>query len=57
VELGDVMEGATVGEVVASDDQAFAPGDTVMGGHRAVKWRRWTDSRHIGIYAGSGWQL
>ncbi len=37
VELGAVMEGATVGEVVASDDPAFAPGDTVMGGQG---WQR-----------------
>lgn len=32
VELGDVMEGATVGEVVASNDARFAPGDVVAGG-------------------------
>ncbi len=37
VELGAVMEGATVGEVVASDDPSFAPGDTVMGGQG---WQR-----------------
>lgn len=37
VDLGAVMEGATVGEVVASDDPAFAPGDTVMGGQG---WQR-----------------
>jgi len=37
VELGSVMEGATVGEVVASDDPSFAPGDTVMGGQG---WQR-----------------
>ena len=37
VELGAVMEGAAVGEVVASDDPAFVPGDTVMGGQG---WQR-----------------
>lgn len=37
VELGAVMEGATVGEVVASDDPGFAPGDAVMGGQG---WQR-----------------
>jgi len=38
VELGAVMEGATVGEVVASDDPGFAPGDAVMGGQG---WQRY----------------
>lgn len=37
VDLGAVMEGATVGEVVASDDPGFAPGDAVMGG---TGWQR-----------------
>ena len=37
VGLGAVMEGATVGEVVASHDPGFAPGDTVMGGQG---WQR-----------------
>lgn len=37
VELGAVMEGGTVGEVVASHDPAFAPGDLVMGGYG---WQR-----------------
>jgi NADPH-dependent curcumin reductase CurA len=37
VELGAVMEGGTVGEVVASHDPGFAPGDLVMGGHG---WQR-----------------
>ncbi|MBY0337985.1 MAG: NADP-dependent oxidoreductase [Acetobacteraceae bacterium] len=37
VALGDVMEGATVGEVVASNDTGFAPGDLVMGGQG---WQR-----------------
>ncbi len=32
VEIGEVMEGATVGHVVASNHPAFAPGDEVMGG-------------------------
>lgn len=32
VEIGDVMEGATVGHVVASNHPGFAPGDEVMGG-------------------------
>lgn len=32
VELGEVMEGATVGEVVASHDPRFAVGDLVAGG-------------------------
>ncbi|WP_421990470.1 NADP-dependent oxidoreductase [Roseococcus sp.] len=32
VELGGVMEGLSVGEVVASNHPDFAPGDTVMGG-------------------------
>ncbi|MDB5412662.1 MAG: Alcohol dehydrogenase zinc-binding domain protein [Rubritepida sp.] len=38
VDLGGVMEGATVGEVVASDDPGFAPGDSVMGGNG---WQRY----------------
>ncbi len=37
VALGAVMEGATVGEVVASSDPGFAPGDVVMGGQG---WQR-----------------
>ncbi|HEV7458457.1 MAG TPA: NADP-dependent oxidoreductase [Roseococcus sp.] len=37
VDLGAVMEGATVGEVVASHDPAFQPGDLVMGGQG---WQR-----------------
>jgi len=37
VEIGAVMEGMTVGEVVASHDPGFAPGDTVMGGYG---WQR-----------------
>ncbi len=37
VPLGAVMEGATVGEVVASRDPRFAPGDHVMGGQG---WQR-----------------
>lgn len=37
VEVGGVMEGATVGEVVASNDPGFAPGDLVMGGQG---WQR-----------------
>lgn len=37
VEIGAVMEGMTVGEVVASNDPDFAPGDTVMGGYG---WQR-----------------
>ena len=37
VEIGAVMEGATVGEVIASNDPAFAPGDAVMGGQG---WQR-----------------
>jgi NADPH-dependent curcumin reductase CurA len=32
VDIGGVMEGMTVGEVVASNHAGFAPGDTVMGG-------------------------
>lgn len=31
VEIGEVMTGGTVGEVVASNDPKFAPGDTVLG--------------------------
>lgn len=31
VEIGDVMVGGTVGEVVASNDPAFKPGDKVVG--------------------------
>jgi NADPH-dependent curcumin reductase CurA len=38
VELGAVMEGGTVGEVVASNDPGFAPGDLVMGGYG---WQRY----------------
>jgi NADPH-dependent curcumin reductase CurA len=37
VALGEVMEGGTVGEVVASHDPGFAPGDLVMGG---FGWQR-----------------
>ena len=37
VEIGGVMEGATVGEVVASNHPGFAPGDAVMGGQG---WQR-----------------
>ena len=37
VALGAVMEGGTVGEVVASRDPGFAPGDTVMNG---FGWQR-----------------
>ncbi|MCU0888423.1 MAG: NADP-dependent oxidoreductase [Rubritepida sp.] len=37
VDIGGVMEGATVGEVVASHDPGFAPGDLVMGGQG---WQR-----------------
>lgn len=37
VEIGAVMEGMTVGEVVASNDPGFVPGDTVMGGYG---WQR-----------------
>lgn len=37
VALGAVMEGATVGEVVASNDPGFKPGDVVMGGQG---WQR-----------------
>lgn len=37
VDIGAVMEGATVGEVVASHDPAFKPGDLVMGGQG---WQR-----------------
>ena len=37
VAIGAVMEGATVGEVVASQAPGFAPGDTVMGGQG---WQR-----------------
>ncbi len=33
VEIGAVMEGATVGEVVASRDPAFRPGEIVLGGN------------------------
>ncbi|KKL94056.1 hypothetical protein LCGC14_1868510, partial [marine sediment metagenome] len=32
VALGEVMEGGGVGEVIASNDDRFAPGDIVMGG-------------------------
>ncbi len=37
VALGAVMEGATVGEGVASNDAGFKPGDVVMGGQG---WQR-----------------
>ncbi|MBB3897433.1 NADP-dependent oxidoreductase [Roseococcus suduntuyensis] len=37
VALGAVMEGATVGEVVTSNDPSFKPGDVVMGGQG---WQR-----------------
>jgi NADPH-dependent curcumin reductase CurA len=37
VEIGGVMEGMTVGEVVASNHADYAPGDTVMGG---AGWQR-----------------
>ena len=39
VELGAVMEGQTVGEVVASNAPGFAPGDTVLGGYG---WQRFS---------------
>jgi NADPH-dependent curcumin reductase len=39
VQLGAVMEGQTVGEVVASRDPGFAPGDTVLGG---FGWQRFS---------------
>jgi NADPH-dependent curcumin reductase CurA len=32
VQIGEVMTGETVGEVIASTDPAFAPGDVVVGG-------------------------
>jgi NADPH-dependent curcumin reductase len=31
VQIGEVMTGETVGEVIASSDQAFSPGDIVVG--------------------------
>jgi NADPH-dependent curcumin reductase CurA len=31
VQIGGVMEGGTIGEVIASADPAFAPGDVVLG--------------------------
>jgi NADPH-dependent curcumin reductase CurA len=37
VELGEVMEGATVGEVMESNAPGFAPGDMVFGGNG---WQR-----------------
>ncbi|MFN3448617.1 MAG: NADP-dependent oxidoreductase [Roseococcus sp.] len=37
VELGEVMEGETAGEVLASNDPRFAPGDLVAGGRG---WQR-----------------
>jgi NADPH-dependent curcumin reductase CurA len=37
VAIGDVMEGATVGEVASSNHPDFAPGDLVMGGQG---WQR-----------------
>jgi len=37
VEIGEVMEGAAVGHVVASNHPGFAPGDAVMG---AKGWQR-----------------
>ncbi|HYZ34522.1 MAG TPA: NADP-dependent oxidoreductase [Crenalkalicoccus sp.] len=39
VELGAVMEGQTVGEVVASRAPGFAAGDTVLGGYG---WQRYS---------------
>jgi NADPH-dependent curcumin reductase CurA len=39
VELGAVMEGQTAGEVVASNAEGFAPGDTVLGG---FGWQRFS---------------
>lgn len=39
VEIGAVMEGQTVGEVVASRAPGFAPGDTVLGGYG---WQRFS---------------
>ena len=39
VELGAVMEGQTAGEVVASNDPAFQPGDQVLGG---FGWQRYS---------------
>jgi NADPH-dependent curcumin reductase CurA len=37
VEIGEVMEGETAGEVLASNDPRFAPGDLVAGGRG---WQR-----------------
>jgi NADPH-dependent curcumin reductase CurA len=39
VALGAVMEGQTAGEVVASNAEGFAPGDTVLGG---FGWQRYS---------------
>ena len=38
VEIGEVMVGQTVGEVVASKDPRFAPGDTVL---TSLGWQQW----------------
>ncbi len=39
VEIGEVMEGQTVGEVVASRAPGYAPGDSVLGGYG---WQRFS---------------
>src|SRR5918911_1671781 len=39
VELGAVMEGQSVGEVVASNHPDFRPGDQVLGGYG---WQRYS---------------
>ena len=41
-ELGDVMTGQVVGEVVKSDDRRYAPGDTVVG---QLGWQEYAVAR------------
>jgi NADPH-dependent curcumin reductase CurA len=46
VEIGEVMEGGTVGEVVASRNDAFREGDLVLG---RSGWQEWAVSDGVGL--------
>lgn len=46
VEIGDVMEGGTVAEVVASRNDAFREGDLVLG---RSGWQEWAVSDGVGL--------
>ena len=48
VEIGEVMVGQTVGEVVASKDPRFAPGDTVL---TSLGWQQWGVAKGAAVEA------